>query len=242
MPALRAVLLDAGGTLIHPDRSFILERLSAEGVAADADAYEEARRAATKAVGDILRSDDPGTDRTRIRTFFATLLTGLGLPSDRLEAMADAIRARHGEDRLWIHTRPGTRETLEGLRDAGYRLAVISNADGRVSRYLEAAGLADLFEFVLDSGRVGMEKPDPRIFHLACARMGFHPEECVYVGDTYEVDIRGARQAGLEAVLLVDEPRDGVVCIAGIDELPAALGLLRPPTADGDGGPREDDG
>lgn len=227
MPSLRAVLLDAGGTLIHPDHAFILDRLAAEGVEADPPAYERARREATAVVGDILRSDDPGTDETRVRAFFGTLLTRLGLPAHRLEAMGAAIRARHEEGNLWVRTVPGTREMLEGLRDAGLRLAVISNADGRVATYLRAAGLGDLFEFILDSTLVGIEKPDPRIFELACARMGLRPAECVYVGDTPEVDGLGARQAGMPVVLVVDEARDGFPCIASILDLPAALENLR---------------
>ena len=159
----------------------------------------------------------------RIRAFFGTLLTRLGLPEDRLEAMGAAIRRRHEEGRLWVRTVPGTREMLEGLRDAGLRLAVISNADGRVADYLAHAGLADLFEVVLDSGLVGIDKPDPRIFELACARLGLRPDECVYVGDTPEVDGRGARQAGMPAVLVVDPPRDGYTCIPSILDLPGVL-------------------
>lgn len=223
MPPLRAVLLDAGGTLIHPDHAFILERLAAEGVQADAEGYASARREATAVMGDLLRSDDPGTDETRIRAFFATLLTRLGLPEDRLEAMGTTIRGRHEEGRLWVRTVPGTREMLEGLREAGLRLAVISNADGRVVDYLRNAGLADLFEFVLDSTLVGIEKPDPRIFELACSRLGLRPDECVYVGDTPEVDGRGALQAGMSVVLVVDAPRDGFTCIASILDLPGVL-------------------
>lgn len=237
MPEPTVVLLDAGGTLIHPDHHFILERLAAEGVHADEDAYADARRDATAAVGDILRSDDPGTDETRVRAFFTTLLTRLGLPADRLQAMASAIRDRHAEGRLWVRPVPGTREMLERLREDGRRLAVISNADGRVARYLESAGLADLFEIILDSALVGIEKPDPRIFDMACERLGVDPSECVYVGDTYEVDVVGARRAGMRAVLLAEEPRDDVACIPGILALPDALDSALTATA---GGARSD--
>jgi putative hydrolase of the HAD superfamily len=224
MSGIRAVLLDAGGTLIHPDHEFILERLAGEGLAADAAAYAEARRHAQEAVGDILRSEDPGTDATRARVWFAALLTRLGLPSDRLEPLGEAIRSRHEAGQLWVRPVEGTREMLEGLREAGLRLGVVSNADGRVARYLETAGLADCFEVILDSAVVGIEKPDPRIFELACRELGVSPEETVYVGDTYEVDVLGARAAGIRAVLLVDEPREGVPCIRSITDLPNVLG------------------
>lgn len=229
MPPLRAVLLDAGGTLIHPDHGFLLDRLAEEGVDADADDYHRARRVADAAVGDILRSDDPGTDETRVRTWFATLLRSLGLPESRLPAVADGIRERHAEGRLWIRPVPGTREMLEGLRDRGLRLAVISNADGSVATYLENAGLADLFELILDSGREGVEKPDPAIFRMALDRMGLAPRETVFVGDTWPVDVVGARRAGIPAIYLAEDDRpapeepDGVPRITTILDLPAAL-------------------
>ena len=225
MPELRAVLLDAGGTLIHPDRAFILSALRAAGIDADEDAYRAAERRARAAVGDILRSTDPGTDAVRSRAYFVALLTALGLPEDRLEAFGEGIRARHREGRLWIHTEPETLETLDALTRAGLRTAVISNADGRVAEYLTNAGLEGLFEFILDSQLVGIEKPDPRIFHMACERLDVAPEETVYVGDTYEVDVVGARTAGLRAVLISDESREDVPCIASLRELPVALGL-----------------
>jgi putative hydrolase of the HAD superfamily len=226
MARLRAVLLDAGGTLIHPDHEFILERLADAGVAADEAAYAGAVAHAHGVVARILQSDDIGTDETRIRAWFIALLGHLGLPVHRLEAMGDVIRRRHEEGRLWVRPVDGTREMLEGLRDAGLRLAVVSNADGRVADYLEAAGLADAFELILDSGVVGIEKPDPRIFQLACDTLGVQPHQTVYVGDTYEVDVLGARAAGIRAILLSDEPRDGATCIPGILDLPAALGLI----------------
>lgn len=222
-PALEAVLLDAGGTLIHPDHEFILERLAAAGVTADEAAYAEARRHAQTVVGDILRSDDPGTDETRARAWFAALLSQLACPADRIRAVADAIRQRHDEGRLWVRPVEGTREMLDALKDAGLRLGVISNADGRVAEYLATAGLADCFEIVVDSAIEGVEKPDPRIFQIACERMGVPPEAAVYVGDTYEVDVLGARAAGIRAILLVDEPWDGVACIRAITELPDVL-------------------
>lgn len=225
MSEIRAVLLDAGGTLIHPDHEYILDRLAAEGVEADEEAYVRARDTADAVVGEILRSGDPGTDDSRIKTWFTTLLTGLGLPGDRLAAVGADIRARHDANALWVRPVPGTRQMLERLRDAGLRLAVISNADGRVARFLERAGLADLFELILDSGELGVEKPDPRIFRLALDRLGLEPDEAVFVGDTWEVDVLGARAAGIRPIYLAEEPREDATCISGILALPAALGI-----------------
>jgi putative hydrolase of the HAD superfamily len=56
---------------------------------------------------------------------------------------------------------------------------------------------------VLDSALVGVEKPDPAIFRAALTALGVAAEEALYVGDLYEVDVVGARAAGIEAVLLL---------------------------------------
>lgn len=231
MDRLRAVLLDAGGTLIHPDHEWILQRVAREGVEATVADYEAARRRADAVVGDILGSDDPGTDQTRIRTWFATILLSIGLPEERLGAVARDIRRRHEEAALWVWPAPGTRAMLESLRDEGLKLAVISNADGRVADYLAGADLADLFEVILDSELEGVEKPNPEIFERALDRLGLGPEETVYVGDTWAVDVVGARRAGIEPVFLSDAvgadppPRDGVTRISSILDLPRVLGL-----------------
>jgi putative hydrolase of the HAD superfamily len=82
------------------------------------------------------------------------------------------------------------------------RLAVVSNANGTVRSVFERVGLLPLVDLVLDSREEGVEKPDPRFFALALSRMGARAETTVHVGDLYEADVRGARAAGIEAVLL----------------------------------------
>jgi putative hydrolase of the HAD superfamily len=95
-----------------------------------------------------------------------------------------------------------TRQALGRLKAAGLLLGVVSNSEGRVGQALEAAGLREYFDVVVDSGLIGIEKPDPRIFQAALEALGVGPEEALYVGDLYEVDVVGARAAGIEAVLL----------------------------------------
>ena len=122
--------------------------------------------------------------------------------------------------------RPGSRETVSEIKRRGYRMGVVSNAEGRVEQDLDSAGYRGLFETVIDSHVVGVEKPDPRIFHLALERMTASAETAVYIGDVPSVDIVGARAAGVAPVLLdrhdlyvdVDERR-----LSSIRGLPALL-------------------
>jgi putative hydrolase of the HAD superfamily len=97
--------------------------------------------------------------------------------------------------------RPGTREALDRLARI-YRLAVISNADGKIAQVLERCGIADCFQLIVDSGIVGYEKPHPAIFSAALEGMRSTPEESLYVGDIYSVDYVGATAVGMQAVLM----------------------------------------
>ena len=90
---------------------------------------------------------------------------------------------------------------------------------------LEGAGLSTFLEFVVDSAEVGVEKPDPRIFHAATGHLDLAPSACAYVGDIYEIDILGARAAGLTPILIGNgEAPDGVARVSALREL---LGLFR---------------
>ena len=104
--------------------------------------------------------------------YFSELFRRVGLPEDRFPPLGQRLFARHAERNLWSRVRERTLETLEELRRRGFRLAVISNADGRVEALLEQVGLRSPFEFVIDSQVVGLEKPDPRIFRLGLERAG----------------------------------------------------------------------
>jgi putative hydrolase of the HAD superfamily len=193
-----AVFFDAGNTLVFLD----YDRLArAVGIALGLPLTAASLRAHA---GAAARAMEEGrlTDRERGTIFLLTLFQGAGVPPSRTEELKAALLDLHRRAHLWGATLPGTREALERLRDAGIRLAVISNSDGRAATALAAGGLLDAFEFVVDSGEVGVEKPDPRIFRMALERMGVSAGDALYVGDLYEVDVVGARAAGLEAALL----------------------------------------
>jgi putative hydrolase of the HAD superfamily len=110
---------------------------------------------------------------------------------------------------LWLRVIPGCREGLRALADAGVRLGVISNADGLIAERLRefeilqvGPGLGVDVECVIDSGNVGVMKPDPRIFTIALDAMGVAADAAWYVGDMPAIDVVGARRAGLRPVLM----------------------------------------
>lgn len=234
-PRYRAVFLDVGGMLLHPDRAFILSCLQEHGFPADTAAYDAAEVVARERVAEKLRSGDSGDDAARARLYWATLLEALSCDPAALSSIGAAIVARNEEGRLWLEPEPGAADALAVLRRDGYVLAAVSNSDGRAETYLQAAGLRDLLDFVVDSAAVGVEKPDPRIFEIACERAGVAPHEAVHVGDIYEVDVVGARSAGLGALLVDPGHRHtSLDCerIRSVSELPGWLKSVRPVAAD----------
>lgn len=223
---MKAILFDAGNTLVWLDHPFLVQALREHGVEATEGEILAAEYGAKRLLDELVRSGNAGTDETRGRIYFREVFRQLGVDDALFPALARTLFARHAEQNLWSRVRERTAETLEELRGRGYRLGVISNADGRVEALLESVGLRPWFDFVIDSAVVGIEKPDPRIFHVACERLGLEPGEALYVGDIYEIDVEGARRAGMRAVLIDPLDRWGELdCdrVRGIEELPAWL-------------------
>ena len=219
---LRAVLFDAGNTLLFLDYARMAQ---AVGAALDLPLTGETLAAhATEAAQAMERAT--GNDGERAAVYLEALFQFSGVPAGRMPEVRDCLGRLHSERHLWCSVREGTHESLSRLRGAGLRLGVVSNSDGRVEQALAASGLRDYFEVVIDSGLVGVEKPDPAIFRAALDALGISPEEALYVGDVYEVDVVGARAAGIEAVLFApSSPGPGRPCrtAGSIDELVDAL-------------------
>jgi len=91
-------------------------------------------------------------------------------------------------------------------------LGVISNFYGNLDRVLAEAGISELLTAIVDSSRVGVSKPDPAIFELALRQLGCAAAEALYVGDSFDKDIVGARGAGWHTAWLA--PTDERPCPA----------------------------
>jgi putative hydrolase of the HAD superfamily len=89
-------------------------------------------------------------------------------------------------------------EAVRRARGAGVRTGLLSNSMG-AGRY-DRSSFAELFDGVVISGEVGLHKPQPEIFELACERVGLSPADCVFVDDLRE-NCEGAEAIGITAVL-----------------------------------------
>ncbi|MEA2278303.1 MAG: hypothetical protein QOC78_3263 [Solirubrobacteraceae bacterium] len=215
-----AVLLDALGTLIELERPWphLVAELAARGVVVGED---DARRAMLAEMAYYRAHHDEASSWAALRDLrrrCAGVVAGeLGLalpPDDVLEALLASIR---------FNAYPEVPEALARLRAGGARLAVVSNWDVSLHDVLERTGLRPLVDAVVISAEVGVAKPQPAIFHAALERLGATAADALHVGDSLELDVAGARAAGLRAVLVA---RDGEPPREGVPTVSSLLGVL----------------
>ncbi|MCH4886222.1 HAD-IIIA family hydrolase [Acidaminobacter sp. JC074] len=96
---------------------------------------------------------------------------------------------------------PEVIETLEVLKNRGYKLAIVSNADSIDVMHWQTSPLAGLFDETIFSYEVGCLKPDPMIYQTALERLGCKPDECIFIGDGGSDELRGAKTLGMTTLL-----------------------------------------
>lgn len=226
---IRAVLFDAGATLVHPDPP--VEAVYAREFAADGARFteEDLTRALTRAWEEV--HAQPAGDRyggaRGEAAFWAAFL-------NRVRSLLDGgVLSPAGFERLAGHFQSAAAwavyadvvPTLEDLRRRGAKLAVVSNWDSYLPKLLAALGLDRFFPVIVVSALEETSKPDPEIFLRACRRLEVEPAEAIHVGDSVTEDLAGARAAGLSALLL--DRADGHPQIAdrirSLAEIPARI-------------------
>ena len=198
---IRGIAFDAGNTLLWIDHARLAVIVTAAGFEVSEERMREAevrsRPRLDPLLGKVPKRESPGVYRKHV----AYVLDDLGVLDAEVSERATArIAAVWGE--LWCRPPADAHATLTTLRERGYRVSCLSNSNGKVDRLLADAGLLPLLDDVVDSGAVGVEKPDPRIFTLAAERLGLAAAEIVYVGDLHSLDVLGPHSAGMHAILL----------------------------------------
>ena len=208
------VTFDAGMTLVELDMDFLSSRLAERGQIVPAADLRARAGAAWRHYDE--RADAGQHDR---------LWHGL---------LADII----GNDREveWLWSQQPSRNLFRApitdmvdlareLKARGVRTAVLSNSEGRLAELLAEIGIADAFEVIVDSGRIGIEKPDPRIFEYVLAQLG--EREAIHIGDSWSADVAGALAVGWRAIwygrraVAIDYPR--VASVKNAEETRRAL-------------------
>ena len=202
-----AVLLDAGGVFVLPDPDRILGAFTRAECSVPREVLAEAHYRAAARFGIHLDVEACWTEAWL--EYLQAYIDECGVPQDRRDEAHRHLDSEFADAALWVDPVPGSREGLQALADAGVRLGIISNADGMMGPRLAQLELCQVgpgigvdIECVVDSGNVGVMKPDPRIFQAAIDLLGLEPDQVWYVGDMPAIDVVGARRAGIRPYLM----------------------------------------
>lgn len=232
---LRAVFFDVGNTLVFPYPSVsevCRDVLAAAGHTRGLSAIDELMPLVDAYYEDRYRADDTfwTSEEETLSVWvgmYSLLCRRLGI-DEEAAVLARRVYDEFGKAERW-RAYDDVAPALGRLRARGISTGVISNWDGRLQGLLTRMGLAEQLDTIVSSSDVGVRKPDPRIFELACERLGVAAEEAAHVGDHHYSDILGARAAGMHAVLVdrhgKGDPPVGSAPIHDFARLEESLGL-----------------
>jgi HAD superfamily hydrolase (TIGR01509 family) len=228
---VRAVTFDFGQTLAELDHEFLKRRVHGLGAELDPAASYAATVSAWHAYG---AAKSLGHARAW-QAMILEILRGGGVRKIRAEAADPSYAERIAQllwdaqptHNLWRKPIAGMFELAAELGAKQIPVGIISNSEGHLAELVEELGYGALFRVIIDSGRVGVDKPNARIFELAAEALGVPLTEIVHVGDAWEADVLGARAVSAHAVWF--SPTDdralpeGVVACRNAGELRQAL-------------------
>lgn len=228
LEAVRAVTIDAAGTLLRPYPSVgatYAEVLRKRGVPAeDGEMEARFRRAFTEARSS--RTTFIGEERAFWREVVRLSVEGL-CPEGELDAVFTELWELYATGEVWKPAE-GATEVLSLLRKRGLRLALLSNNDSRVRNVLDDLRLSACFDHLLLSSEVGLEKPDAAFFRKAEQLLEVEAGQALHVGDGLEPDVKGALAAGWRAAWFApngkgEEAPPGASVLRSFSELPGLL-------------------
>jgi putative hydrolase of the HAD superfamily len=211
-----AVVFDIGGVFLVRHAEPVLEALGAAGfeLPSDPGTYLRAHHHGVRAMSDLLTQAgivheyDHGSWLHWERGY----LRSLGVPDARLAEAVEAVVAAVADSdvkAVWGYVLQENVRGFHRIAASGIPVAVVSNNDGTAEEQLRHFGIAQVgpgplpsVTVVVDSGLIGVRKPDPAIFGPALEALGTTAARTLYVGDTVHADVRGAAAAGMPVVQL----------------------------------------
>lgn len=251
--ALKAILFDLGGTLLHyydpqeDDPRHPFRRVTLLGIEAVLRQLaagsptplpvKQALDAIDRQVSRTYRAMQADERGGSVEQPIRDALGEVGIAVDETRWGDLRRRLYHPIDQI-VSARLGVHTTLTALRDTGYQLGLVSNtfwASDMHDHHLAEHDLIDFLPVRVYSCDMPYQKPHPSIFLSALESLDIRPEEAAYVGDRADIDVGGAQNAGMLGILirspyqttnLNDHHPDAI-----IDELPElipALAALQP--------------
>lgn len=204
---IRAVLLDVGGVFFLPDPDHVVAACARGGVTVDPEALPRAHYLGATCFTTDYEGELPWD--ALWGEYLDTFMDGCEIPASSRGEVKEHLESEFATAALWNWLIPGSVGGLRALAALGVTLGIVSNADGLIGERLfeqevlqVGPGIGVQVATLIDSGAVGVSKPDPRIFHLALDALGMEPSEVIYVGDMPGIDVVGARKADIRPILM----------------------------------------
>ena len=211
---VKTVLFDMGGTLedIYVDAASekaAMEKLDAMlcsyGLNPNTDLEELKRRVNAGWTRYGVYRDAHNVELKPVEIWCDYILTDFSFPRELLSPHCEEIA--HMWEVTYYHRqlRPGVKPMLEGLKEMGLKLGIVSNTAAlyQVFDILEEYGIRDYFQDVTLSSVTGLRKPCPDIFQVALRQTQSLAEESAYVGDTLSRDVIGSKRAGFAVAIQI---------------------------------------
>lgn len=207
---IKALIFDLDGTLIDRQKAFT------EGMTSILHDYFDNEQLINDMLVDILEWDKRGSVERII--VFIKLLEKYNIKDVTAEELDLQWKSMSGKT---TYLYEDVRDTLTILKKK-YKIGILSNGGTKTQRRkMDTINIYDLIDYSLISGEYICSKPDKRIFDYVCTQMGFKPEECAYIGDSYRIDIDGSLNANMMPIFVnrTNENHLGVTTINEIKEL-----------------------
>jgi len=229
-PAIRAVFLDIGDTVMRPNPSWedvYAIAFGEFGIDVEIAELHAALRRAYHHGGWGMEGGFEPTEETSFQRTVA--IDAAAIAELGLEPMPESFYRRLAELFMvtshW-HVFPDAYPALAALRERGLTIGAVSNWVWNLPELLHSLDIVSHFDFIAASARIGFEKPHPRIFEWALEQAKVPPSEVVHVGDHVDADVIGARGVGIEGVLIdrrgryaPEEVPEGTPVITSLEEL-----------------------
>jgi putative hydrolase of the HAD superfamily len=232
---IQAVLFDMFDTLMmieknHEFYGYSLKKTHAVLVEKGLDVnFADFRDAYIKARDELYFEADPRLEEPHFNLRIANALKNLGysfgVNSDIVTKATNAFCEGFMD---YVRIDDNAKKTLETLHGT-YKLGIVSNfaIPECIDKLLKKNGLNNLFDVIIVSATVNKRKPSPEIFEKALTKLDVTAENAVFVGDTVDADVEGAKSAGMKAVYIERRPQKESTCpdqtIKSLDELLVAL-------------------
>lgn len=242
--SIRAIFFDVGFTLLAPHPSalqIVVDACQRQQVAIDGACLKEQQRHAEEYLRQSTRAQ-PWTwgDEEAINAVWSGYFTRLlepclrGQPERLAACVSEAVRAFDDAGNYALY--PDVLPCLQALHQHGLTLGVISDWGISLSLILRHHDLIQYFDFTVVSAQTRRAKPDPQLFQTALERADAIPDYTIHIGDSYVLDVLGARAVGITPVLLDRRSAHDPValdCLVAttLYDLLDWLRIPRPPTA-----------